>query len=99
MLRAEDLTEAAEKALQLEVWRDSSAFTDRERAALAYAEAVTHSEEDVDDALFGATRDEFSEEELVELTAWICLENLYSKFNRAFRIEAQGFCTLPLAVD
>jgi hypothetical protein len=25
------------------------------------------------------------------LTCWICLEDFYSKFNRSFRIEAQGF--------
>jgi len=99
MLRAEDLDKAAEKAVHVADWRDAAIFSSRERAALAYAEAMTLSDQDVDDALFAATRDEFAEDELVELSAWICLENLYSKFNRAFRIEAQGFCTLPLAVD
>ena len=99
MLRAEDVEEAARKAVHIADWDASAIFTPRERAALAYAEAMTLSDRDVDDALFAATRKEFSEEELVELTAWVALENLYSKFNRAFRIEAQGFCTLPLAVD
>lgn len=96
MLRADE-TEA--KATRIGAWRESDVFSERERAALAYAEAVTLSERDVDDELFAATREFFAEDELVELTAWITLENLYSKFNRAFRIEAQGFCTLPLAVD
>lgn len=99
MLRAEDIDEAAEKAVHITDWRNASIFSTRERAALAYAEAMTLSDQDVDDALFAATRDEFTEGEIVELSAWICLENLYSKFNRAFRIEAQGFCTLPLAID
>ena len=99
MLRAEDLDDATEKAAQVSEWSRASIFTTRERAALAYAEAMTLSDRDVDDALFAATRAEFDEDELVELSAWICLENLYSKFNRAFRIEAQGFCTLPLAID
>ena len=99
MLRAKDLEDATEKATHVNEWRKASIFTTRERAALAYAEAMTLSDSDVDDALFAATREEFSEDELVELSAWICLENLYSKFNRAFRIKAQGFCTLPLAID
>ena len=99
MLRAEDMDEAAKKAVHITGWREATVFDARERAALAYAEAMTLSDQDVDDELFAATREEFAEDELVELSAWICLENLYSKFNRAFRIEAQGFCTLPLAVD
>ena len=61
---------------------------------LAYVEAVTSSEQDVGDELFEALRQEFSERELVVLTSWICLENFYSKFNRSFRIESQGFCIL-----
>ncbi len=62
---------------------------------LAYAEAMTRSDEDVDDRLFAELRRHFDEAAVVELTAWICLENLYSKFNRSFRIEAQGFCIVP----
>lgn len=99
MLRAEDMDEAAEKAVHVTEWRTASVFCARERAALMYAEAMTLSDQDVDDALFAATQEHFADDELVELSAWIGLENLYSKFNRAFRIEAQGFCTLPLAID
>ncbi len=99
MLRAEDLEEASEKAIHVADWREASVFSGRERAALAFAEAMTVSDQDVDDELFAAAREEFDEGELVELAAWVCLENLYSKFNRAFQIEAQGFCTLSLAID
>ena len=62
---------------------------------MAYAEAVTRSDLDVDDELFATVRKEFEEAELVLLTGWICLENFYSKFNRAFRVDAQGFCVVP----
>jgi alkylhydroperoxidase family enzyme len=93
MLRAQ---EDEAKALAVGSWRESDLFTPRERAALGYAEAITLSDQDVDDALFAQVREHFSEGETVELTAWIGLENLYSKFNRAFRIEAQGFCRIPL---
>jgi alkylhydroperoxidase family enzyme len=82
----------------VESWRSSTLFSNLERAALAYAEAVTRSDSDVDDELFGVLRRAFDESELVLLTGWICLENFYSKFNRAFRIDAQGFCLVPRAV-
>ena len=87
------------KALAVDRWSDSSLYTDTERVALAYAEAVTLSDQDVDDEQFAALRGILDEDEIVELTAWIVLENLYSKFNRAIRIEAQGFCRLSLPPD
>lgn len=96
MLRAD---EDEAKVLAVDRWRDSSLYTDTERAALAYAEAVTLSDQDVDEEQFAELRDIFDEGEIVELTAWIGLENLYSKFNRAIRIEAQGFCRLSLPTD
>jgi alkylhydroperoxidase family enzyme len=76
-------------------WRSATVFSDTERVVLAYAEAMTRSDADVDDELFAAVRAEFDERELVLLTAWICLENFYSKFNRSFRVDAQGFCLVP----
>lgn len=62
---------------------------------LAYADGMTISGRDTDDASFAALRDRFSPEALVELTAHIAFENFRSRFNHAFRIEAQGFCRLP----
>jgi alkylhydroperoxidase family enzyme len=76
-------------------WRNADVFSELERDVLAYAEAVTDSAQEVDDVLFERVGRRFSPEQLVELTAWICLENFYSKFNRAFRVEAQGFCHVP----
>lgn len=55
---------------------------------------MTHSDRDVDDEIFAHIRRHFEAAGLVELTGWICLENLYSKFNRSFRIEAMGFCVV-----
>jgi alkylhydroperoxidase family enzyme len=69
---------------------DSPLFDDRERLALAYADAITLSERDVDDALFERVLAAFGEEALIELTAVIAWENASSKFNRALRIGAQG---------
>ena len=68
-----------------------SGFSDdpRERAALAYADAITLSDRDVDDAQFAALHAHFDEEAIIELTAVIAWENASSKFNRALRIESQ----------
>ena len=75
-------------------WRDADAFDDLDRLVLEYAEAFTLSDRDVDGALFAQLAEAFSADELVELTAWLALEDFYSKFNHAFRIEGQGFCPI-----
>ena len=49
----------------------------------------------VNDVLFQRLSQSFSEEQLVELTAWIAFQNLSSKFNAALDIPAQGFCQTP----
>ena len=72
----------------------SPLFDEAERAALAYAEAMTITGQRVGDALFARVRAHFSEVQVVELTAAVALENFRSKFNVALGIEAQGFCVL-----
>ena len=72
----------------------SDLFDERERAALAYAEAMTITGQKVTDDLFARVRAHFGEPEIVELTAAVALENFRSKFNTALGIEAQGFCVL-----
>jgi alkylhydroperoxidase family enzyme len=72
----------------------SPLFSEPERAALAYAEAMTITGQRVSEALFARVRGHFSEPQVVELTAAVALENFRSKFNVALGIEAQGFCVL-----
>ena len=72
----------------------SAHYTESERAAIAYAEAMTITGERVTDALFARVRACFDEAQVVELTAAAALENFRSKFNVALGIEAQGFCTI-----
>ena len=74
---------------------DSPLYTERERIALSYAEAMTITGRKVSDDLFARVRAHFSEPEIVELTAAVALENFRSKFNVALGIEAQGFCVVP----
>ncbi|MBI4292721.1 MAG: carboxymuconolactone decarboxylase family protein [Betaproteobacteria bacterium] len=83
------------KLADLGNWRESRAFSEPERAALEYAERMTYTGQKVDDGLFGRLRAQFSEPQVVELTAAIALENFRSKFNPALGVESQGFCLLP----
>ena len=69
-------------------------FDETERAALAFAEAMTITGRGVDDALFARVRAHFSEAQMVELSAAVALENFRSKFNTALGIEGQGFCVI-----
>jgi len=77
--------------------RDGSTgeFSERERAALAYAEAMTATPPAVDDALFARVRAFFAPEELVELTAVIAFQNMSARFNAALDARPQGYCALP----
>ncbi len=75
-------------------YRCSPAFSGPERAALAFAEAITESNS-VPDGVFEAVRENFTEDQIVELTAIVAWEICAAKFNRALEIEGQGICILP----
>jgi AhpD family alkylhydroperoxidase len=60
--------ETEQRLYTLSAWRETPFFSERERAALAWTEAVTRISEGVSDALFEETRQQFSEKELADLT-------------------------------
>lgn len=78
-----------EKILALEDYATSPHYTPAERIALRYADAITLSDQDVDDALFAQLRKHYDDGQIVELTMAIAWENASSKFNRALRIPSQ----------
>lgn len=84
------------KVAALQSWRDSTLFDARERAALAYTEAVTFPERRVDDSTIKELRRHFGDDAVIELTGLIAFQNLSSKFNAALDVPAQGFCESPL---
>jgi AhpD family alkylhydroperoxidase len=88
---------SAEKLAALDDYERSPLFTERERAALAYAEAATDSARGVDDACFARLRSQFDAQAVLELTALVAFQNLSSKFNAALGVPAQGFCTTNAA--
>ena len=84
-----------EKLSHLDKFETDQSFTERERVALAFAQCVTNSGERVQDHLFARLKRQFSDDEIIELTAVIAYQNLSSKFNSALDVPAQGFCDLP----
>jgi uncharacterized peroxidase-related enzyme len=84
-----------EKVRALDNWRDSNLFDEVERVTLDYAEAVTRSDRQVDDALVARLRAHFDDDAIVELTGLIAFQNMSSKFNSALGVPAQGFCHIP----
>lgn len=83
-----------DKVREVPTWRESKRFSDAERVAFEYAEAVTITGQRVSDELFARLKTFYNEAQIVELTAAVALENFRSKFNVALGIEAQGFCVL-----
>jgi AhpD family alkylhydroperoxidase len=85
-----DARKAGETQERLEVvsaWREAPLFTDRERAALAWAEAVTLvADSHVPDEVYEAARAEFTEQELVDLTMAAVAINGWNRLMVAFRI-------------
>jgi AhpD family alkylhydroperoxidase len=88
-MHSKDLRAAGEteqRLYLLEAWRESPFYSDRERAALAWAEAVTtlHNKE-VPDDVYEQARAQFSEKELANLTLAVVAINGWNRFNIAFR--------------
>lgn len=83
-----------EKLATLADFRESNCFTGKEKATLAYAEAVTYTEQQPTDEHFVALRRHFDDNAVIELTALIAFQNLSSKFNAALGVKPQGFCNI-----
>jgi AhpD family alkylhydroperoxidase len=78
--------ESEQRLYLLNAWRESPFYSDRERAALAWTEAVTLvAVSQVPDDLYEEARKQFSEEELVNLTMAVVAINGANRLNIAFR--------------
>ena len=77
--------ESEQRLYVLDAWREAPFYTDRERAALAWAEAVTKiANGNIPDEVYTTARAQFSEEELIDLTFAIITINSYNRINIAF---------------
>ena len=88
-----------EELLALPRYRQSDLFSEREKLALDYTVAVMHTPVEVTDELFAQIKEQFSDQQIVEITALLTVVNL-DRFNAAFGIGSAGFsegmvCVLP----
>lgn len=84
--------ETEQRLYLLQVWRDASCYSDRERAALAWTEVVTRiATHEVSDAVYADARVHFDEKALVDLTLAIIAINGWNRMNVAFRTEVGNY--------
>jgi AhpD family alkylhydroperoxidase len=92
-----------EQLRSLHAYRESPAFSPLERLVLEYAEEMCQVPVVITDELFARLREHFDEEQIVELTTAVAIENFRARFNDALGITPAGFssgeyCAVPDAV-
>jgi AhpD family alkylhydroperoxidase len=85
ILLAEKLGVPADKINLVVVWREAPQFSKRERAALAWTEALTQLGGGVSDEVYAEACAEFSEKELVYLTSAVSVINVWNRYGVAYR--------------
>jgi alkylhydroperoxidase family enzyme len=84
--------ETEQRLYVLEAWRDAPFYSEREQAALAWAEALTRlAGKQVPDDVYRETKNQFSESELIDLTMAVININSFNRVNIAFRVEAGAY--------
>lgn len=77
--------ESEQRLYTLSAWRETPFFTDRERAALAFAEAVNKAH--VPDAVYEAAKTQFTDAELVDLIIAVGAISIWNRLNITFGAE------------
>ncbi|HEY3860810.1 MAG TPA: carboxymuconolactone decarboxylase family protein [Verrucomicrobiae bacterium] len=94
-MHAKDLRaggESEQRIYELNAWRETPFYSEREQAALAWTEAVTNLHDGhVPDGVFEQARKQFSEKELADLTLAIVAINGWNRLNIAFRTVPGGY--------
>lgn len=84
--------ETEQRLYGLSAWREAPFYTDRERAALAWTEAITNIQQGhASDEVYAEVRSRFSEEELGKLTFAITQINSWNRIAIAFRAEVGDY--------
>jgi AhpD family alkylhydroperoxidase len=98
-MHAKDLRargESEQRIYLLNAWRESPFYSERERAAFAWAETLTEvSEKEVADELYEKARQQFTEAELVNLTLAVISINGWNRLNVAFKIVPGDYQPAP----
>ena len=85
ILQSESLGVPVDKLNLVVVWREAPQFSSRERAALAWTEALTLLTQGVSDEVYAQARAEFSEQELAYLTSAVASINVWNRLGVAYR--------------
>ena len=85
ILEAERIGVGVDKLDLVVVWRDAPQFSRRERAALAWTEALTQLGGGVGDEVYAEASAEFSEAELAYLTSAVAVINVWNRYGVAYR--------------
>jgi len=84
--------ESDQRIFAVPVWKETPFFTPRERAALAFTEAVTLIGRDgVPDDVYDAAREHFSEKEMVDLTIAIATINVWNRLAITFHADVGSY--------
>jgi AhpD family alkylhydroperoxidase len=84
--------ETEQRLYLLNAWREAPFYTERERAALEWTEAVTRlTDGEVSDEVYANVSTKFTKEEIVTLTLAVAAINSWNRLNIAFRMEAGGY--------
>jgi AhpD family alkylhydroperoxidase len=95
---ARKLGETDDRMHLLNAWREAPIYSERERAALAWTEAVTLiTDGHVPDDVFEMVRRQFSEKEIVDLTAAVAAINTWNRIAISFRVAPQVVATSAAA--
>jgi AhpD family alkylhydroperoxidase len=97
ILMAESLGLSTDKLNLVVVWREAPLFSARERAALAWTEALTLLTQGVSDEVYAQARAEFSEQELAYLASAIASINVWNRLGVAYRWTPPARETKPQA--
>ena len=94
-MHAKDLRVAGEteqRLYLLDAWRETPFYSNRERAALAWAESLTKIKDgSVSDEVYSAAYKQFSEQEMVDLTLAVTTINTYNRINIAFGVQGGSY--------
>lgn len=79
----------------LAAFEQSPHFDPREKAVLRYAEGTSRTPAEVSEAVYQQIQGFFGEDQIIELTAALALENFRARFNCALKMESNSLCALP----
>ncbi len=89
---ARAMGETEQRLYLLPAWRETELYSERERAALAWTEALTEiADERVPDEVYAAVRPHFTDDELAYLTLAVVAINSFNRFNVALRMPAGSY--------